>query len=130
MSKSKKNSKRIVGKTNLIVYGIDESRNETPEEHQHKACDFISNILGIDTTDVPVGRAHRIPARSGNRPIIMQFIHYKHREMLLKAFHQKRKQTQLQVRIGEDLPEGVSKTRTGLYQLRKDFIDQKKNCIL
>lgn len=39
--------------------------------------------------------------------------------MIPKAFRQKRKQTQLQVRIWEDLPERVSKARTALYQLMK-----------
>lgn len=39
--------------------------------------------------------------------------------MIPKAFRQKRKQTQLQVRIWEDLPERVSKPRTALYQLMK-----------
>ena len=54
----------------------------------------------------------------------MQFTHYKHREHILKTFRQKRKMTQLQVRIGEDLPESVSKARTGLYQLMNDSIEQ------
>ena len=56
----------------------------------------------------------------------MQFTHYKHRELLLKAFRQKRKMTQLQVGICEDWRERVAKARTGLYQLMKDSIEQGK----
>ena len=87
---------------------------------------IVHCTLEIDPTDIPIERAHIIPTRFGNRPIIMQFTHYKHRELILKAFRQKRKMTQLQVRIGEDFPERVSKARTGLYQLMKNSIEQGK----
>ena len=113
-------------KNNLKFYDIDDSKNETPEESQRKVFDFVKTTLEIDTTDIPIERAHRIPTRFGNIPIIMQFTHYKHRELILKAFRQKRKMTQLQVRIGEDFPERVSKARTGLYQLMKDSVEQGK----
>ena len=77
-------------KNNPKFYDIDDSKNETSEESQRKVCDFVKTTLEIDTTDIPIERAHKIPTRLGNISIVMQFTHYKHRELILKTFRQKR----------------------------------------
>jgi len=86
----------------------------------------VKDTLGIDTADVTTERDHRLPSRTGNRPTIVQFTHIRHRNMILSAFHQKRKQTVFSTRVIEDFPERMSKARTGMYQLMKESIYQGK----
>ena len=75
---------------NLKLYDVDDIKIEIPEESQRKIYDFVKTTLEIDTTDIPIERAHTIPTRLGNISIVMQFTHYKHRELILKTFRQKR----------------------------------------
>ena len=77
--KKKEKLETLGRKNNPKFNDIDDSKNETPEESQRKVFDSVKTTLAIDTTDIPIERAHRIPTRFGNIPIIMQFTHYKHR---------------------------------------------------
>lgn len=102
-------------KSNLKFYGIEGEHDETTDISESKVRDFIGKTFGVDCTDMPIERAHRIPSRSGTRPILVQFSHYRHRDTVLKAFRQKRRETDMTIHVGEDLPERVSKAWTGLY---------------
>ena len=122
--KTSTNRRNYYRKYKLKFHGITGNPDETPEQAQKKVFDFVKDTLGIDTVDVTTERDHRLPSRTGNRPIIVQFTHIRHRNMILSAFHQKRKQTVFSTRVIEDFPERMSKARTGMYQLMKESIYQ------
>ena len=72
-------------------------------------------------------RANRIPSRTTPRPIFVEFGSVKARDKVLQAFKVKRKNGEnLQVRVSEDLPERISRARTGFYRLLKEKIDNNK----
>lgn len=90
-------------KSDLKFYDVEGDRDESPEESEHKVRDLIGNTLGVDCSNTTTERVHRIPSRTGTRPILVQFTHYKDRLTVLKAFRQKRRDTELPIRVSEDL---------------------------
>jgi len=48
---------------NLKLYDVDDIKIEIPEESQRKIYDFVKTTLEIDTTDIPIERAHIISKR-------------------------------------------------------------------
>ena len=83
--------------------------------------------MGIDDADIKIERAHRLPAKSSPRPLIVKFSHYKDKDRILKRYREIRNARPAQpssdtgnaddadqpatVRISEDFPERVRKVR-------------------
>jgi len=44
----------------------------------------------------------------------------------MKAYREKRKHANLEVKVGEDLPQRISRARSGLYPLLKESLDAGK----
>ena len=113
-------------KSNIKCHGITDNPDATPEQFQEKVFDFVKDTLGIDTMEITTERAHRLPSWTENPPIIVQFTHIRHRNIILSAFRQKRKQIVFSTRVSEDFSDRGSKARTGLYPRIKESIDQCK----
>ena len=112
---------------NLRFFEIPKTPRETWDQSEDKVRDYISNSLGIDDTDIKIERAHRLPAKSNPRPLIVKFSHYKDKDRILKRYREIRNVRAAQpssdtgnaddadqpatVRISEDFPERVRKVR-------------------
>ena len=115
-------SKRL----NLKLYGIEESANEFPAENEQKVKSFVSETLGVETADIEFESVQRLHSMAATRQILARLLRYKHREQIMKAYREKRKHANLEVRVGEDLPQRISRARIGLYPLLKESVDAGK----
>ena len=112
---------------NLRFFEIPETPRGTWDHSEEKVRDYIFNSLGINDTDIKIERAHRLPAKSSPRPLIVKFSHYKDKDRILKRYREIRNARPEQpssdtgnaddadqpatVRISEDFPERVRKVR-------------------
>ena len=94
---------------------------------------YISQTLGIDDTDIKIERAHRLPAKSSPRPLIVKFSFYKEKDRVIKRCREMRNvrpdperssddgnrddtDQSAKVRISENFPERVRKVRVLLIK--------------
>ena len=88
---------------------------------------FITETLNIDTENIHFDEIFRIATRSGVRPIFVRFAYLKERDHVLATFRAKRRDGELDVRVGEDLPSRIARARSGLYPLLQQcFADGKR----
>ena len=73
-------------RNNLLIYGIDQERDESVETTEEKFRDYVKDELGLDERDIPTERVHRLKSRSKPSPIIAKFSFYKDRDKVLKKY--------------------------------------------
>jgi len=132
-SKVEKNAKKHerlesqVKKSNLKFFGIAQPEDESADTVECTVKKAVSQNLGLHEDDYEIERATRLKSQMKPSPILVQFTNIKHRNRVIDTFRSKRKTNQLPIRVGEDLPERISKARTGLYPLLAESLNQKKH---
>lgn len=126
-------------RSNLKFYGFEENEHETWDETENKVRDYIKTNLKLTDT-IQIERAHRLPVKSnGPRPVIVKFSFFKDKDKILQSYRENKKnhaETELgqsetpKIRVSEDFPERVSKTRSLLIPFLKEKIEQKKRAYL
>lgn len=111
---------------NLKFHGFNAKSVDTPEAAETKVREFITDSLGINGDDIEFDRLRLTPGKSEHRPLIVQFSQLKQRDTVLKGYRSKRKQGELPIRVAEDLPEMISKSRAGLYPLLQSSLQEGK----
>ncbi|XP_077500058.1 uncharacterized protein LOC144110858 [Amblyomma americanum] len=115
-------------RSNLIIYGIPESEeetNETLEETVNK--DIFHDILGLDP--IPIERIHRLgkPAIDKTRPVILKLLDSRHKTVILKNG---KKLKGKDYSIGEDFSKNVRELRKKLWDSAKPNRDKKERVSL
>lgn len=111
--------------TNLIITGIDYSKDEDTEE---KLNAFMKEKLNIDNSFDYVS-VHRFGKknRRGTRPILAKFLRMKDKETVMKnSFKLKGKN----LRIQEQFPKEIEQRRKLLYPVAKKARKEKKKVLL
>ena len=77
---------------NLRFYGMPEDKDETCEETESKAKQYITCNSNLETnpSNLSVESAHRIQSTDRPRPIIAYFRFYKENKKILKTYREKR----------------------------------------
>ena len=78
---------------NLRFYGIEEDRYENWQDSERKIREYITKDLEIDESRISIDRAHRMKSGQKPYPIIGKFSFFKEKEEVLKAYRQKRKES-------------------------------------
>lgn len=129
---------------NLRFFEIPETPKETWDQSEEKVRGYVLNTLGIDDTDIKIERAHRLPAKSSPRPLIVKFSHYKDKDRILKRYREIRdarprpssdnenvdQPATATVRISEDFPERVRKVRGLLIKFLNQALKAGKNAYI
>lgn len=114
-------------RSNLKIYNIDQSPNESAEETETKVKSFLTRDLGIPESEINMERVYRLPSHNSPNPVFIELSSVKTRDKILKIFKDKRKSgANLSIRVGEDLPQRIAQARSGLYHLMKESIDNQK----
>lgn len=111
---------------NLKFFNLNQTPDETSTDTEELVRSFITQDLGLEASSVNIDRAFRLPSKTKPHPILAQFNSVKQRDNVISAFRSKRKSGVLTARVGEDLPERVSRCRAGLYPLLRESLEQKK----
>ena len=118
-------------RNNLRINGIEEDEKETSEVLEQKINKLIKEDLEINK-DITIERMHRSGAkkyRDGNinskRVIVMKFLNFKDKELILEAFKEKRLWDQ-RIYINEDYSEGTLSVRKHLFNTAKQLRSQGK----
>lgn len=70
-------------RSNLVVFGIKETKDETPETLRQKVIkEIIEDKLGVCCSSV--ARIHRLGKASSNRPVILYFQNYLEKQEVLR----------------------------------------------
>ena len=132
---------------NLKFYGLTDDKAETWEQSEEKIRSYLSTELHIEERSIKIERAHRLPSKSSPRPVIVKFSHFKDKQLVLKAYREKRKEqreaaqpddieaqtgknAQQPVWVSEDFPLRVTKARTNLYPFMKSAHEKEKEAYL
>ena len=128
---------------NLKFYGIEEDADETWKQSETKIRNYLTDELNVEEHDVKIERAHRLPSKFSPRPIIVKFSYFKDKDAILRAYRNKRKDTQTDasndqnehgdntngerettrlVRVSKDFPLRVTKAHTQLYPFLKSCL--------
>ena len=99
-------------RSNLIIHGIPDSKNETWEETESKLKTFLKQDLDIDADDVSFERVHRLPSYAEVRPVIAKLTRYKDKENVLRVW--RKKDPKPDIRIAEDFTKRIRTIRTKL----------------
>lgn len=107
-------------RNNIVIFGVDEVRNERSIETLNIVTDILYNKLWVENIDWWIDSTIRIGKRSGRRPIVVRFTSFnKKMEVLSKCRHL----AGTGIRIENDYSPEIRKTRS---ELRKYLIDAKK----
>ena len=138
-------------RNNLLIYGIEEDRDETFNSTEEKFRDYVRDELGIDDRDISTERVHRLKSRSKPSPIIAKFSFYKDRDNVLKKYRDLRKERETAAasngegqndnvsaegdttnvkRVGEDFPKRVRDVRRKLIPFMKAAHADNKDAYL
>ena len=130
---------------NLKFYNVDETAGETWDNTEQKVRNYIQNDLKINSDNISIERAHRLPGKFKPRPIIVKFSFYKDRERILRRYRELTKanrqvnasaadsdhqQNRSNIRVGEDFSERVRKQRALLFPFMKQAFDSGKKAFL
>lgn len=114
-------------RNNLIFEGIEESVRESWADTEGKICTLISEKLKLDAGAMPIERAHcsGMPENGADkkRPIVVKFLNYKDRELILKR-RKELKKTAPGVYINEDFSEAVRQKRRDLLPKLREARDR------
>lgn len=102
---------------NLIIYGVEESNNETPDELERKVKDeVIEQKLGLTVSGIE--RMHRLGRKSENksRPVIIKFIDHREKTSILSAAYELKGTSKS---IAEDFSKRVREQRKQLWESAK-----------
>ncbi|XP_070564536.1 uncharacterized protein [Ptychodera flava] len=114
---------------NLLIYGIEQSPNETWEESESKVKSFISETLDLDGSNFDFERVHRLTnAKSRPQPIIAKFSRFKQREQVLQTSRRRLKNTPFGV--SEDFSPMTREARRKLAPFLKKARDEGKRAFL
>ena len=101
--------------------------------------------MKINSDNISIERAHRLPGKFKPRPIIVKFSFYKDRERILRRYREQTKanrqvnasvadsdhqQNRSNIRVGEDFSERVRKQRALLFPFMKQAFDSGKKAFL
>ena len=124
---------------NLRFFNMKEETRETWEETETKVRTYIKDELGIESENIQIERAHRLPGKYKPRPVIVKFSFYKDKNKILRRYKDKVKterengtlrSDEETVRISEDFPENVRRIRKLLIPFMKDAIESGKRAYL
>jgi hypothetical protein len=111
-------------RSNLLFHGI-EPGDKTWEETETKVRDFMATSLNLDRDSVAnkieIERAHRLPGVRNPRPIIVKFLRFKDKDMVIKTARSTLKGTDFYV--SEDFIKPVRDTR----KLLQPFLHEAKS---
>ena len=114
-------------KQNIKVFNLEEVEHESQSDLESRLLNAINDDLQVSEDSTSVDYAYRLPGRVKPRPVLVRCAGVKAKERIMTAFRTKRRSNeQLNIRIGEDLPEYVSKARTKLFPFFKQCIDSGK----
>ena len=114
-------------RSNLKIYNINQSPNESAEETETKVKSFLTRDLGIPESEINMERVYRLPSHNSPNPVFIELSSAKTRDKILKIFKDKRKSgANLSICVSEDLPQRIAQARSGLYHLMKESIDNHK----
>ena len=112
-------------RNNLRFMGIKEKpgvENETWEESEAKVKVFLQEKLGLETHEITIEIAHRIPKKDEGkrRTIIATFLNYKQRQKVLSKYKEL-KLWEDQIYINEDFTEYTVEKRRILFKRAKEI---------
>ena len=100
---------------NLVIRGIPESKGETREECAEEIV-RLGQQIGVELARSDFTRAHRVPCKTGPRPIIAKFTSSRKREEMLK---EKKYLRGTDIFVMEDFSQRVAEQRKVLYDEAK-----------
>ena len=115
-------------RSNLIIYGLEEMKEETTEKLEHAVNkDIIQSILELEP--VQIERIHRLGRHAPNktRPVILKLLDSRQKWGILKNGF-KLKDTKLA--IGEDFSPKTRETRKKLWDSAKPNREKKEKVAL
>ena len=103
-------------RSNLLIHGIDEEKNENCEE---KVRNFIENNLGIDAKQIEIERSHRLGGfqKEKKRPIVTKFLKFKDKENIKKASYKLKGTT---FGTSDQFPNEINEKRKILKKIEKE----------
>ena len=103
-------------RSNLLIHGIDEEKNEDCEQ---RVRNLLENNLGIDPKNIEIERSHRLGKyqKEKKRPIVTKFLKFKDKENIKKAGF-KLKGTPFG--ISDQFPKEINDRRTILRKIEKE----------
>ena len=115
-------------RNNLRIDGIVEDDNETWDESETKVRQIIRNDLDIEDADnIQIERAHRSGKSNGRdgsrnikRTIIVRFLNYKDKEVILSKYRSKQLWKK-NIYFNEDFSERTLAVRKDLFRRAKDI---------
>ena len=113
---------------NLKIFNIPHTEGETSASLEKKIAEEVQEQLEIPENEISIEQAYRLPSKVIPKPILVKCSDLKIKERILNAFRAKRKYngSALSFRIGEDLPERISKARSDLFPFFQQCRDNKK----
>lgn len=105
---------------NLVFHGIDDPDNETNEQCITALRNFMINVLKLPADrveSIAFVRCHRMPSRSGKRPIIARFKDYSDRVLIWDNLNKIPKDGPRGVFISENYPKDVAANRKKLLPI-------------
>ena len=124
---------------NLRFFNINEDTKETWDQTEGKVRSYIADDLEIDSRDIQIERAHRLPGRNSPRPILVKFSFYKDKDRILQKYKEKSRahrqqassaDTSKTVYLSEDFPEYIRKIRKQLHPFLQEAIDSGSHAYL
>lgn len=110
-------------RNNLRFLNIPEkATSESWADCENSVCEIISS-LGIDSSLIRIERAHRIgPSTTAVKPrhIIVKFLSFKDRELVLQTFYKNKKALKSDVIVREDWPMEIEERRNKLWPYFKE----------
>lgn len=130
MQDCNKNQERLemhINRPNLKFYNVEDDPNESSDATEQKVSTFIADVLQIPRDQFSFEKVVRLRAKTEKRPILARFSTLNQRDTVLSAFRAKRKKQNLDIRIGEVLPQRIARARSLLYPFFQECINENKN---
>lgn len=105
-------------RNNLIIYGLEEDREETTDKVEEKVRKLLLTKGVISTAMIKIDRAHRIGKKVNgrNRPIVVRFTYFKDKVTILKNSKQLKNTP---IRISEQYCKTTMKINEDLFRACK-----------